>query len=239
MLTDRAEFYRGNSPLLEAARRTIPVLYTQPGQVYDVDPSRSSLIAGADVEMSGSGPRPFDASSQTSTGLFQLEINRPFEDWVVLGRLDEREKDLQFRDLGLDDKKEYLVFEFWSKEFRGVFKSHFVPGGIDTAFRCQAFCIREKLDHPQLLATNRHISCGGLEIGDLRWTDHELRGTSGLVAGDKYILYVYEGADYVFNKLDLKGAVLVTNEKKGLLRTITILAPGGGIAEWGVHYARR
>jgi alpha-galactosidase len=238
MLTDKAEFYR-NSPLIEAARRTIPVLYTQPGQVYDVDPSRSSRISGADVEMSGSGPRQFDASSQTSTGLFQLEINKPFENWVVLGRLDERDKVLPFRDLGLDDKKEYLVFEFWSKKFMGEYKSHFSPGSIDTAFNCQAFCIREKLEHPQLLATNRHISCGGLEISSLNWADQTLRGTSELVAGDEYVLYLFEGSGYAFDTLDLKGAGFVKNEKKGPVRKIVLLSPAGGSAEWAVHYSKR
>lgn len=236
MLTDKAEFYR-NSPLIEAARRTIPVLYTQPGQVYDVDPSRSSRIAGADVEMSGSGPRPFDAGSQTSTGLFQLEINRPFGNWVVLGRLDERDRDLPFRDLGLDDTREYLVFEFWSKQFRGVFRSHFVPGPIDTAFNCQAFCIREKLDHPQLLATYRHISCGGLEIGSMSWTDNTLQGTSELVAGDNYVLYLWEDGGYAFDKLEVKGARVLANEKTGTVRKITLLSAGGGVAEWDLHYS--
>jgi alpha-galactosidase len=237
MLTDQAETYR-HSPLIEAARRTIPVLYTQPGQVYDVDPSRSSLVAGVDVETSGSGPRPFDASSNTITGLMELEINEPFESWVVLGRLDDRDKVLPFRELGLDDKKDYLVFEFWTKKFRGVFKSKFIPGCIDTGFNCQAFCIRERLQHPQLLATNRHISCGGLEISDLVWKDNTLRGTSELVANDRYILYVYEGRGYTFDRLTLKGATLVTNEKTGPTRKITLISTEGGVAEWGVHYLR-
>jgi alpha-galactosidase len=235
MLTDKAQTYR-HSPLIEAARRTIPVLYTQPGQVYDVDPSRSSLIAGADVEMSGSGPRPFDASSNTITGLLELEINKPFENWVVVGRLDDRDKVLPFKELGLDDEKEYLVFEFWTKKFRGVFKSFFVPGGIETGFNCQAFCIREKLKHPQLLATNRHISCGGLEISNLVWEDNTLRGTSELVANDRYILYVYEGTGYTFEKVTLKGANLVSVEKKGSLREITLVSSVGGMVEWIVWY---
>ena len=237
MLTDKAETYR-NSPLIEAARRTIPVLYTQPGQMYDVDPSRSSLIAGADVEMSGSGPRPFDASSNTVTGLMELEVNKPFENWVVLGRVDDRDKVLPFRELGLDEKKEYLVFEFWTKKFRGVAKSQFIPGAIDSAFNCQAFCIREKLNHPQLLATDRHISCGGLEIGSLDWQDDMLRGTSELVAGDKYIIYLYEGEGYTFDRVSLKGADLVGVEKTGRVRKISLLSMKGGIAEWSVRYRK-
>ncbi|MBS1531965.1 MAG: alpha-galactosidase [Bacteroidetes bacterium] len=238
MLTDKAEKYH-NSPLVEAARRTIPVLYTQPGQVYDVDPSRSALIDGADVEMSGSGPRPFDASSNTITGLFELELNKPFEHWVVLGRLDDRDKVIPFKDLGLDAKKEYLVFEFWSKKFRGSFKSQFTPGSIDTAFNCQAFCIREQLQHPQLLATNRHISCGGLEIRDMKWQDNALQGQSELVANDKYIIYLYEGAVYTPDKVTVKGASLFADEKNGPVRKITLLSKNGGVVDWTVQYAKK
>ena len=188
MLTDKAEVYE-NSKLIEAAKRSIPVLYTQPAQVYDVDPSRSALIAQADVEMSGSGPRPFDASSSTTTGLFSLEINKPFENWVVLGRLDDRDQTISVKDLGLNDQKEYLLFEFWRKEFRGIVKKQFNPGTIDSNFHCQVFCLREKQNHPQLLATNRHISCGALEIESMQWSNRQLKGSSTLVADDVYTMY--------------------------------------------------
>ena len=200
MLTDKAEVYE-NSKLIEAAKRSIPVLYTQPAQVYDVDPSRSALIAQADVEMSGSGPRPFDASSSTTTGLFSLEINKPFENWVVLGRLDDRDQTISVKDLGLNDQKEYLLFEFWRKEFRGIVKKQFNPGTIDSNFHCQVFCLREKQNHPQLLATNRHISCGALEIESMQWSNRQLKGSSTLVADDVYTIYVYEPEGYSNTKV--------------------------------------
>lgn len=71
MVTDKPEVY--TSTLIDAARRSIPVLHTIPGQVYDVDPSRSSVIGNANLELSGSGPRSFDASTTTTTGLFSLK----------------------------------------------------------------------------------------------------------------------------------------------------------------------
>jgi hypothetical protein len=110
------------------------------------------------------------------------------------------------------------------------------PGGIDSGFNCQAFCIREKLKHRQLLATNRHISCGGLEISNLAWEDNTLRGTSELVANDKYIIYLFEGRGYTFDKVTLKGADLIGVEKKGSLREITLVSSKGGIVEWSVRY---
>ena len=235
MLTDKPEKYE-NSPLIEAARRSLPVLFTQPGQVYDVDPSRSSLIQMADVEMSGSGPRPFYAGTTTTTGLFSLEISKPFENWLVLGRLDERDKIISFKDLGLDPEREYLVFEFWTKKFSGSYKDDFEPGTIDTLYGCQVFCFREKKDHPQLLATNRHISCGGPDLLNVSWQSRILSGMSETVSGDPYILYIFEPENFTFEKLVSENSEVMSNEKSGQIRKITLLASQGGVINWEIRY---
>jgi hypothetical protein len=235
MLTDKAEVYE-NSKLIEAAKRSIPVLYTQPAQVYDVDPSRSALIAQADVEMSGSGPRPFDASSSSTTGLFSLEINKPFENWVVLGRLDDRDQTISVKDLGLNDQKEYLLFEFWRKEFRGIVKKQFNPGTIDSNFHCQVFCLREKQNHPQLLATNRHISCGALEIESMQWNNRQLNGSSTLVADDVYTMYIYEPEGYSNTKVTALNADVLKNEKEGMIRKISLQSKNNSVVHWEIDY---
>jgi hypothetical protein len=235
MLTDKPEKYE-NSSLIEAAKRSLPVLFTQPGQVYDVDPSRSSLIQMAEVEMSGSGPRPFDAGTTTTTGLFSLEISKPFEDWLVLGRLDERDKTISFKDLGLDPKKEYLVYEFWTKFFLGSYKGYFEPGPIDTSYGCQVFCFREKKDHPQLLATNRHISCGGFDLKSVQWQNRTLSGVSETVSNDPYTLYIFEPENYSFEIFVSDNSEVLSDEKSGQIRKITLLATKGGIVNWKIKY---
>ena len=235
MLTDQPELYE-KSNLMDAAIRSIPVLITRPGQVYDVDPSRSSLIAQVETEMSGSGPRPFDASSTTTTGLFQMDINKPYENWTILGRLDERDKVIPLKDLGLDAKKEWLVFEFWSKQFRGIQSKQFVPGAIDTTFNCQVFCFREKQNHPQLLATNRHISCGALELEKLLWTNNGLTGTSVLVANDLYTIYVYEPVGTQIKEIKTIGAQLIENNKSGEIRKISFQSTDATTIQWELFY---
>ena len=59
MLTDKPAVYRTSA--VEPAKRAVPILFTHPGQLYDVDPSRSENLSRVDAEVSGSGPRPFDA----------------------------------------------------------------------------------------------------------------------------------------------------------------------------------
>ena len=233
MLTDKPDIYE--TSLIEAAKRSIPVLFTQPGQLYDIDPSRSAYIDMADVEMSGSGPRIFDASSTTTTGLFLMEINKSFENWMILGRLDERDQAIPFKDIGLDNKKTYLVFEFWSKKFYGEFQTAFIPGKIDDRFHCQDFCIREKTNHPQLLATNRHISCGALELKNYSWKNKILEGSSELTNGDDYTIYLFEPDGFQFKKIQIDSGKIVVNEKVGTIRSITIHSDSA-ILNWKIAY---
>jgi hypothetical protein len=237
MLTDKAELYR-SSPLVEAARRTLPVLTTRPGQVYDVDPSVSDHISMVPAELSGSGPRPFDASSSTTTGLFMLEVSKSWENWMVLGRLDERDKVLPFSDLGLEKGTEYLVFEFWTKQFLGSFKDQLQPPDIDTSYRCQVLCFRKKLEHPQLLATNRHISCGAAEITDLIWKENSLSGTSTLVPGEDYMLYVHEPATTAAPAIDPGDGFSAITSKSGDMRTVIIHSSGKKTCSWKLTYPK-
>ena len=235
MLTDKPEVYE-SSPLIDAAQRTIPVLFTQPGQVYDVDPSRSAHIGLYEAEMSGSGPRVFDAGTATTTGLFSLELNRSFENWLVLGRMDERDNLIPVRDLGLDPNKQYLCFEFWTKKFMGIVNKQFSPGTIDSNYHCQVFCLREKLSHPQLLATSRHVSCGGFEINEMNWSENTLSGTSELVANDLYVIYVYEPDSSLLKDIKLEGADLISNKKEGNIRAITTKSSHNATLHWSFMY---
>ena len=234
MLTDKPETYN-NLFLLEAAKRSIPVLETLPGQVYDVDPSRSMNIKNALIEMSGSGPRNFDASVTTTTGLFSLEISKKFENWIVLGRLDDRDKKISFRDLGLD-KSSYLIFEFWSKKFYGIYDDNFIPGQIDSNYNCQVFSIRKKLDGPQILATSRHISCGGLDLIDVVWKNNQLSGESDIVLNDPYSIYIYEPSNYTLKNFTLENAKILSNSKKGYVREIKFDKINGGTVKWQIDY---
>jgi len=84
LLTDKPEVYR--TPAVEPAKRSAPVLFTLPGQIFDVDPSRSQNLWRVDTEVSGKEPKVFDAGLVPVCHLYLLEVNRPFEDWMVLGR---------------------------------------------------------------------------------------------------------------------------------------------------------
>lgn len=234
MLTDKPEEYETGN--IEPAITTVPVLSTRPGQLYDVDPSRSMYLNRVNTEMSGAGTRVFDASSSTPYDLFLQEINKPYENWMMLGRVGESRKFISFHELGLDAKKNYLVFEFWSKTFKGIFQKGFVPGAIDTAYNCQLFCIREIQDHPQLLATNRHISCGAQELQNLSWNKNILSGGSKLPSNNLYTLYLYEPPGFNYGSFKCKGANFLETIKNGNVREIKLQSTSEEIVEWQVIY---
>lgn len=193
LLTDKPERYR--TPFVEPARRAAPVLITVPGQLYDVDPSRSSELARVDAEVSGRDPKPFDAGLTPLVNLYQLDINRPFESWVVLGRTGGTFDDIRWTDLGLDPGKRYIVFEFWERRSIPPGAESFVPGPLSPRFNSQVFIIRERLPHPQVVATSRHITGGGVDLIDVSWRDGLLSGRSRVVGGERYEIFMTATAD--------------------------------------------
>jgi alpha-galactosidase len=236
MLTDPPEVYRTRR--VEAAKRAAPVLFTVPGQLYDVDPSRSSRITAVDAEVSGAGPRPFEADQQLVQTLYLTEVNRPFERWAVLARTGGEAGSLRFADLGLPAGREYLVFEFWTKRLLGAFQEAFAPGPIDPAFAIQALCIRERVPHPQLVATNRHVGCGAADLVDVIWRGDTLSGTSEVVANDGYELYLTEPAGWRFVAASVDGAQPLGSERAGALRVVRMRAAQSGRVAWRVVWER-
>lgn len=237
MLTDKPAVYR--TAAVEPAKRTAPVLFTLPGQIYDVDPSRSSQLGRVDAEVSGAGPRPFDGGYTPACHLYALEIDRPFENWTVLGRTGGEFAELRFADLGLDPAREYYVFEFWSRRLLGSFIGGFAPGALDPKFRSQAFIIRERLGRPQVMATGRHVTGGGVDLEDVRWDGGALAGRSRGVPGDPYVLYLTEPAGWAFEKLETAGAKVGTTGREGGLLKLVLEPASAEPFSWTAHYASR
>lgn len=237
LLTDKPELYR--TAAVEPARRAAPVLWTRPGQVFDVDPSRSGELGRVDSEVSGSGSRVFDASLQPTCDLFLLEVVRPFEDWMVLGRTGESVREVKFADLGLDPGKEYYVFEFWTRRLLGSFLTSFAPGPLDPLYRSQALAIRERKPHPQVLATSRHVTCGGVDLVDVRWADGTLSGKSLVVAGDPYELFLTEPKGYRLEAFDCPEARVLGTRKEGTVVGVTLLPGAGGTIGWSARFIKK
>ncbi len=89
------------------------------------------------------------------------------------------------------------------------------PVPIDPRFGVQVVCLRPRVAHPQLLATSRHVTCGGPDLRDVSWQDNALSGVSELVAADPYVLYLNEPAGSRFDRVDATGARVVSQVASG------------------------
>lgn len=237
MLTDKPDVYRTDR--VEAAKRTVPVLFALPGQIYDVDPSRSGQIAHVDDELSGSGPRPFDATQRLSTHyLYVVNVARPFENWVVVARTGGEAAPIRFQDLGLAPDREQVVFEFWTKTLAGSFTDAFIPGPVDPRYAVQDFCVRERVARPQVLATNRHVSCGAFDLSNVAWADGVLTGESEMASGDPYEIYLTEPAGFTFQDATATGARVISTLRAGPVRVIRLQPAGTARASWRIRWTR-
>ncbi len=234
MVTDKPDVYR--TDLITPARKSLPVLFTLPGQVFDLDPSRSAFIDRVTTEMSGSGERESDGSRTSPFDLFMLELNMPWERWCVLGRLGEKEKNVSLTDLGLEPGKPYLLYEFWSDTFLGTVTGSIDFGPVDPKYNCQLFCIRPLQENPQVLATSRHISCGATDLSEVKWDNGVLSGISKPVANDEYTLLIHEPAGYRSPSVNVSGGSLVSSSVDGVVRKIRMINADGGEMSWSIDY---
>ena len=206
MLSDKAEVY-GDDANLEGAKRASPILFTVPGQLYDFDPSRSDNLIAMDRSQINGGTAASSVDARQQGEICQwwmLEINRPFEHWTILTRMNWEnakmdEQTVKFADLGLPADREYILYEFWTKKFLGIQKEQFISPAL-VPKGTQVYAIREKLDHPQIISTNRHISQGGVDLENVTWdaTANKLSGLSQMVRGDVYDIVIRVPDDFQY-----------------------------------------
>jgi hypothetical protein len=226
MVSDKAEIYQDDRNI-EGMKRSAPVLFTRPGQLY------------------GHGRRPMSWWLQ--------EIDRPFGHWSVLARIQwgEKEKDkhvyhfdgepeqeVAFADLGIPADRPYRVYEFWSQRFLGTFKGSFTAPAMGKNDGMDAFAIREARAHPWVLSTSRHLAQGGVSLSDVTWDAKRrvLSGTSAVVVGDPYVLTVHVPEGY-----RLQGAEAVGEPVHVAARhesaTVRIVPSATKTVDWTITFA--
>ncbi len=254
MLSDKAEIYRDDRNLI-GARRSSPVLFSVPGQLYDFDPQKTNMVKKSDRASikNGSGVSSIDGSQFGSVCPFWLnEFNKPFENWNVLHRLNWIGKShgkrrapkatnapattVKFADLGLDASKEYLAYEFWTHKFLGVLKDEIKLGELGP-MGLESIAIREKLDRPQLVSSNRHLSQGAAEIEQMYWEDNTLTGRSQVIINDKYTLTIHVPVGYKYTTATVNGGKAAV-EQIGNLLNVSYLPNETASVGWKIHFTR-
>jgi hypothetical protein len=227
MVSDKVAVY-GDDANIEGMKRSAPVLPTVPGQLYD-------------------------PGHKAATWWLQ-EIDRPFDHWSVLARIQwaqKREKEwkfdlkglppqeVKFADLGLDADREYLVFEYWTQKPLGKAKGSFTAPAMDENNGMQIFAIREARPHPWVLSTTRHISQGGVDLQDERWdaAGRTLSGKSAVVAGDPYVMTVHLPQGFRLKSAEVGGEKAeIANQQE--TATVRIVPTATKTVEWKMSFAK-
>jgi len=100
--------------------------------------------------------------------------------------------------------------------------------------------VRKKLDHPQVLSTNRHIMQGYLDMEDVEWDARKrtLSGVSEVVGGDPYVITVAVNGYTPENvKCDDPDAKISFKKSENGLMRITIETRNNGSIRWMIRYA--
>ncbi len=92
--------------------------------------------------------------------------------------------------LGLDPDREYYLFDFWNHHFIGKragdsrLEQELRPG------EARMISVRECLDRPQVLSTDRHLMQGYLDLEGVDWDKERqvLSGVSKVVGDDPYVI---------------------------------------------------
>jgi hypothetical protein len=123
--------------------------------------------------------------------------------------------------LGLKADREYYAFDFWNHRFIGKLKGH---ARLEQPLRpgeARMISVRECLRHPQVLATDRHVMQGYLDLLREDWDGNRriLTGVSKIVGGDPYtVTLALNGHTLKEIKCDNKQvAVRVAPPKDGLV----------------------
>jgi len=244
LLSDKPAVYE-NDANLEGVKRSSPIMFTLPGQLYDYDPVKTEhLKQGLRNDKGGAPSGPIDADQTGEVcPWWMLDINRPFESWTVLTHMNwskepMSQSSVKFHDLGLSDST-YSVFEFWSKRYLGDFRGEFLVSALDP-LGLSVYSIRKTLDRPQILSTSRHITQGGVDLENLSWNGHErvLTGASHVVRNDSYSLYIRlpDGIDVKEASFGRRKAEIRVDDH---LAEIKILPDGTKTLSWRVEFQHR
>jgi hypothetical protein len=245
MLSDKHEVYQDETNLT-GIKRSSPVLFSVPGQLYDFDASKTDILKSTEraAITSGSGKSSIDGDQHGDVCPWWLnEFNLPFDHWNVLHRLNWSADEagpqrVRFQDIGLDAEKEYLVFEFWSDRFLGSFKGSFEAPEIGPK-GLHSYAIREKSDRPQLISTNRHLSQGAADLETLAWeSDLTLAGRSRVVGGDRYVLTLNVPEEFTIHSASFDGQTAEV-ARDGTTARVAFLPQATGSVGWSIHFQRQ
>ena len=133
----------------------------------------------------GEAAIPVDLFDKAMQSVFALKIKKPFAEWTIvaffnMSLTESMEREFSLDRFWLDQRKTYLAFDFWQKQFVGEITNEITvtvqPGSV------RLLALHEKTGKPQFISTDRHILQGAVEMENVSWND-DTKTISGISTG--------------------------------------------------------
>jgi hypothetical protein len=189
---------------------------------------------------------PVDLFVHKPARVWNMPVERPFGNWNIVtvfnftGTNPTRKSTTSLdaaKDLRLDPNKEYIVYEFWSKQLIGTFKGKFATRPL-APYDVDIYSVVEKQNRPVLISTSRHIRQMAFDIKDMAYDGGQrtLRGVSRAVANDPYQLRIYVPEGFTAKRVELSEGLTGKMSTDGNLLTVDYTSTTGKDVDWKVFF---
>ena len=141
--------------------------------------------------------------------------------------------------LGLDAKKAYHVFDFWNDKYVGEITGDKRLTQTLRPGEARMMSVRQSLDRPQILSTNRHIMQGFLDVARVEWIAGRrvLTGTSKVIGSDPYVITIAPNGlkPVKASCTDKDTEASFSVDESGLIK-LTLKRTSNGAVQWSVAF---
>jgi hypothetical protein len=217
---------------MELYKKTIPATPVVPIDLYPfrVESNKRNGVVWCCPRLK-EFPRAVDLKVNGAAGIYDVAALFNWSDEEAVGTLS------LIEDLGLEGNKKYLVFDFWNQNLTGITEEILSAGLPPHGTR--VFVIKPILDHPQVIATSRHIT-GTVSLKTAHWDDARsvLHGTSKIVPGEHYSIFIHvpDGSEAVRITADIEP--LFSRMDKGILEVKFDgkSETSNGVFDWDIQF---
>ena len=218
MLSDAPEEY--DEQRIALVKKCLPPMETYAGETGPLDASMAAFTwtkahgaaftAARDAEVknkddvtveklvTAAGRYPTVDNDHPFSTLWAFHFDTPARRWCVAARIATtplRDADICLEALGLDPEENYLVFDFWAQAYLGRFSRRLTCRELALG-DCQILAFCPAADHPQFLASSRHVSMDAASVKAQAWADGNLTLTLTGVAGTREDYWVHVPGRY-------------------------------------------
>jgi len=217
-----------SSDRLKLYKKTMPAMNITPIDLYPFRAKAEYAPLPESYPKTDNFPRALDLKVNKESGVYDVVAVYNWSDKESYEKIGFK------KDLGLDNKKSYLIFDFWNKKLIGIVRNEFqvlvAPHGT------RVLIIRASDGRPQLLTSSRHIT-SSYSIKALSWDPdgNILSGTSKVVPDDSYSIFIYVPKSIVLSNIKTNAVTISNNMNSNRVLKLNLRSKNE-IVKWALKF---